>query len=552
MSRGVGGDRFKAQRALWAYGATTLLCVLPPLWVTYPPATDLPQHLAQVAQAVRGEVDPGHTVAWFAPNNLVYLPILLLWQLVGPERVAGCCLALLAALWVLSHFAVAVTFRRPLLAAALASVLFYNGILYWGMLNFMLAWPVFLLWYILFSKLVTSDGRFEWRLYPWLVLCTFLLAWSHVLALGLSGIVGLALSLRGALRLPLRTHLVRLTSFAPCVVLTLPWVAALSQQREDAGFIMGAIWSQTLLARLRTVLLDTVSSGDKMFNVLMFFVLLVWIAGGVRWHRKKLDARATVTETSAGEDALSRGEQAAPAKVPPLRSRNSALRWDGPARWDQGLLTSGCVLAVLYLVLPDKYLNTIYFGFRFFPWAMVLLVLASPGPQLAPLVKNVVGAAVLAAFSLLTSLHWIRFERDDLDGLTLALDKLPQEASLVGFDFLYQSPSFHSERPFMHLAAYGSVLKSARLNFDFSRHGTGLLRGPIPQDPWTPGIEWAAHWARPSDLRYFQYILVGRERWDNQYFPNREWLRPVTFSGTWRLHESLLWSPDLLDPATAR
>jgi hypothetical protein len=56
-----------------------LMCSCPFFFVEFPPATDLPQHLAQIHLArelIAGGGSPEFTLNIFAPNNLIYA---LIW-----------------------------------------------------------------------------------------------------------------------------------------------------------------------------------------------------------------------------------------------------------------------------------------------------------------------------------------------------------------------------------------------------------------------------------------------------------------------------------------
>src|SRR5262249_40205745 len=132
-----------------AWALTSALVLLPFASVALPPATDLPQHEAQVfllLHALRHETTL--TIQWYGPNTLAYLPLLLIRLLVSPQAAGRGTLALLAIGWNTTHFIAA---RRRGIApenAALAALLVFNFGLYWGFLNFLAGWPFFLLWIV--------------------------------------------------------------------------------------------------------------------------------------------------------------------------------------------------------------------------------------------------------------------------------------------------------------------------------------------------------------------------------------------------------------------
>jgi len=487
------------RRAALAFVVTAIGCALPALLVTYPPLTDLPQHVAQVAQVMRGEQMPGQFVAWWAPNNLVYLPLMLLWWLFAPHRVGALSVVLMSLIWTSATFALAKYLRRPAIAAALASLLFYSGILYWGMLNFVVAWPVFALWWILFDRAL-EGGRASWKAPALLVAGTCLLFWAHVLALGFAGLSALALTVYDWRRAPWQAHAVRLASFIPAAALAILWAFQLRADRLASGFPVGALWTHSLLDRGRILLTQTASNGDTFETVIVFAALLIWVLGG-------------------------------------LLARRAPIRRGAPP-WHGRLLVTGLVAALVALTCPDKYFNTIWFAVRWLPWAGVFLLLASPGPPLRKPLAFAFGLVVVVYFGLTTSLNWVLFERTNLTGLSAAIQAVPIRSRVLGLDLLKVSVSSDAIPASLHVVAYAKVERGATINFDFSEHQTGLVRGPVTRSPWTFGLEWFPERLRPTDLQYFEYVLVGSPDPDSVDATFAAWLEPVTHSGVWRLYRS--------------
>src|SRR5690606_21589103 len=198
-----------------------------------------PQHVAQVARSMQGGLEPGQYVAWWAPNNLIYLPMMVLWKFLGAQRVASGTLIVLAVLWTTACFALARSKDRTPPAAVLASLCFYNGIFYWGMINFLLAWPCFVLWWSQFDRYLTNNKR-NLPSFVFLALSTLLLAWAHVLALAAAAVLSLGLCALHLKQSGWKRSTLTLSTFLPTAALIVPWVLLLSHERERAGFQIGA------------------------------------------------------------------------------------------------------------------------------------------------------------------------------------------------------------------------------------------------------------------------------------------------------------------------
>src|SRR5690606_27187088 len=100
------------------------------------------------------------------------------------------------------------------------------------------------------------------------------------------------------------------------------------------------------------------------------------------------------------------------------------------------------------------------------------------------------------------------FTRSELSGLSAALAATPKNARLIGLDFLKSSPLVGG-RPFLHLASYATLRRGASTHFDFSEHGTALIRGGQRPTSWTRGLEWFPERVRSTDFAHFDVALVG-------------------------------------------
>ncbi len=122
-----------------------VLLALPLAWVTIPPITDLPQHVAQVRLLgdALSEADSLYRVNALAPYCLGYLTFALGWAAAGPMAAGRIGFALLAALWLVALVFLAKSRSRPWPAALLAGVLFWSHAAYWGFSSFLFGASVF-------------------------------------------------------------------------------------------------------------------------------------------------------------------------------------------------------------------------------------------------------------------------------------------------------------------------------------------------------------------------------------------------------------------------
>ncbi|MGZ8840431.1 MAG: hypothetical protein ACXW2M_02605, partial [Candidatus Aminicenantales bacterium] len=178
--------RFGRKTGIIVAAGLFVLAILPIVLSEFPPSTDLPQHIAQVRLFLDALKSPGdlYVIQWLAPNNLVYLFLLIFWLILPVTWVGPAILVLIVFLWIGAIFLLAARKGRPTEAAILACLLVFNQSFYWGFLNFLVGFPVFILWFVL----TTRDARDRsWKLYAGLVGTSILLYGSHALWLAAGG-----------------------------------------------------------------------------------------------------------------------------------------------------------------------------------------------------------------------------------------------------------------------------------------------------------------------------------------------------------------------------
>ncbi len=468
-----------------------LLTAVPFLAVKFPPLTDLPQHVAQVrlfAEAI-GHPDSPYKIQWMTPYSLVYTVLGASWLIFGPQNAGRVAMLVIALLWIAMLHLLAARLNRPPLAAALATVLFFGHILYWGFYQFALGWPVF----IGYLLLLGTDFRSRWREAlafsgAWIVLYFTHIFWFLV-AFAWLGITHLFI------KKDISKLVVRAGGAVPLFVLAAAWYPNLAAY----GFQSTTIWATAPFERLLPTWLADASFGGlkgalepAVFGVIVAWILLAWL----------LDRRGF------------------------------------PAGADRTLLLLGSFLFVLALFLPDKYTNTIRFSQRWVPPGLAFLLLGLPEIKVRKSVLATVVLASLLAFFAVTSLNWMAFDRSELSGLDESLEALPQSPRVIGLSFIKGSGIVRG-RPFIQIFAYAQVYRGGELNFSFADFGPSLVVYRTRRRlAWTSGLEWFPERAQKSDLLSFDYALISGDDKLHEALGQDHTLIPVTSTGRWRCYRT--------------
>ncbi len=469
-----------------------VLACLPLAAVTFPPATDLPQHLAQMqllAEAIRHPHGP-YVVQWWAPNGLAYL-FVALSSLVAAPLVAGrLTLALLVAAWITATAWLAHERGRRPSAFVLASVFVFAHPLYWGFIEFLVGWPLCAVYMGLLSRPTLSRRR--WMLL-WLVAAA--LYGAHVLWLGatLVGVVVFSV----AERTTARTCLRRIAPLSVPFVAAAFWSWRLGAERSAGGFEVGARWSTLPWQR---VLPDA------------------WVSsalGGLQGPLESVVVGLATLYVIAGAIATR----------------------DSERKLDRGLAALAGLLLATALLAPNKYLNTLGFASRWLGPAYVLAILAvPPPPRIRPALMLLLSFATLTLFVTATTASWMAFENEELLGLETALAQVPDGSRVVGLDFVRKSDIIAGD-PFLQLFAYAQALHGGTLNFSFAEHGSSLVRYRAPRsEGFTPIMEWFPDRFQPSDAQYFDVALVNAPPSLHIRLAQTGEFEPTSASGTWRLY----------------
>jgi hypothetical protein len=493
----VSGNADSGPRALDArtwIAVSLVLTSLPFLFAPFPPSTDLAQHVAQIRlarDALSGSA-PELLVGWLAPGNLIYAILATLWVAMSPVLAGRMGLWLVLNAWAIATVSLALKRKRSPTPALVACVLAFQAGAYWGFINFLVGWPVFVAWVHLTSQATPKPAGRRHSL--WLGLVVLLLYEAHVLwfAMGIVWLIGAGLLARW----PLRTWTARLAMLGPGLLLLVFWYPTLMASRSL--FRTRAYWTTMPWERLSPIRLCEIAMGGQAgpWPAITGAVLLAWIAAALvtRWRDLRTES-------------------------------------------DRTLLLAAGLFGALALFAPDQYMNSILFAQRWAPCAVALLLVGLPTPRL-PFYSQIVGLIVGAA-CISTSLAWSSFNNTEMDGFRAALDATPSNAGVLELDAVRASEVVGGQ-PFMQMMAYLQAEKGGAINFSFAEHGSCLVGYRSPRElAWTPGLEWHPERVQRDDFLQFDVVLVNGQPRVHEHFLKTAPVRPVTTSARWRLYSVL-------------
>ncbi len=202
--------------------ASLALVSLPFLAVYFAPITDLPQQISQIRLLIDSFTNRDNTpylIQWVKPGNLSYFLLGVCWIFFDPPTAGRIAMMIIAFFWVLAIHFVSWRRDRPAEAAGLATLFVFNQSLYWGFYNFMLGFPVFVLW----LQKTTSTTDKECRAREAVINLGYgvLLYSCHILWF-LGGIVWLVFQGLAFFR-SIKATLLRVLCLAPVILLTIYW-----------------------------------------------------------------------------------------------------------------------------------------------------------------------------------------------------------------------------------------------------------------------------------------------------------------------------------------
>ncbi|MBN1543532.1 hypothetical protein JW992_15430 [candidate division KSB1 bacterium] len=474
-----------------AYSVLLILFAFPFLFFPLIPATDLPQHISQIRLLLDQLARPDGNIfiGWYSPNVLVYFIILFFWQIVSPVMAGNLTLYLLILAGTGAIFFYAYRLQRPVETALLASLFMWNLNLNWGFFNFLLGWPFFLLWLMLFP----SNPR-TWRWFA-LALLAYCLLWSHALWFMVTcfwSAVYLLFQKRRWLY-----DFWRLSTLLPAGIYSLVWFPRLSSLRRLGGFQLSPRWANWPWERLVPHRLVDQFFGNIRGPVegFLLFLVFMWLVLSFLTHRKNLRKQLSPVPLSAAFTLFGIG-----------------------------------------LLAPDFFMNTLYFAARWMPWGLALLMLAMPVPRIDRFFRLSFASVLLLSLLVATSAAWHGFNRLEMKNFMTLIDQLNSQNQLLQLDF-EKTSSYVKGRPFLQSVAYFQAVKDGEIQFSFLQHGNGIVsyKRPIPS-AWNNKLDWQAESLKINDLYYFDRVMVQASDSLHTRLAAHFGLIPVTLTGRWRLY----------------
>ncbi len=468
-----------------------LFIVLPFSFVSFPPSTDLPQQLGQIhllAEILEGRTEL-YSINWFAPNNLVYLLLAASEFLFSPPLSGKIALIILVLLWVGSVFYLSWKRQRPMENAVLAAPFVYNQSLYWGFLNFLIGWPFFVLW------LVQSSKPMDKRNWLFMLMLSLFLYGSHALWFLIGSFWLLLYSIIHWKTW--KSFVSRMSCIVPIGVLSVVWYTMFSSTLKASYFETVPKWINNPIERLAPEYIVKSMLGGLRGNLepVVSLIILGWIVLTFLTNRRQIKSKT-----------------------------------------DKTLLICSLFFAAIMLFAPERFMNTILLSERWFPCAIILLLLGLPAPAINKNLLRAAAITLLIVFSIQTARTWHLFEQKELSGLMDSLSRLPDRQRVLGLDFAKKSELVRG-RPFLQMYAYSQVLKGAALNFSFAEHNSLIVRYKEPPEvKWTPLLDWFPEHLNYRDFSFFDYALVNAEVAMHSQLSSLKILDPVTNKGRWRLY----------------
>lgn len=471
-----------------------LLATVAPFWATaIPPSTDLPQHLGQIyllEQTLAGYRQDLIVTPWFYPNTLVYWLMYGYWQIFDPVTSGRMVLSTMAAAWVGGTWLLCVTRNRPIENWLIGVPLAFNFLFSWGLLNFLIGWPIF----CLFIVIATGTNT---RAKPLLMMMgALLLYFAHALWFAMANLWLALLLIDTQPKQRLRLAI----TMAPGWILALAWYPKLAASRHNSGVDTGLIWRTMPHERLDLGYLTDAALGSLSGQIESMFVTLIlaWLFAIVITNKGRI--------------------------------------FSEPA-CDKPLMLSASALLLAYWALPAIYMNTIFFNQRWLPCGLTLLLISLPSPRIPKRYTIALGTGSLLLLGAATIQGSKEWEREQLGGFMDAIHQVNTSERVISLNLL--DGSFHIKgRPGLQLFAYAQALRGADIHFDFTEHYSGIVQYRNPRQPNPERrLVWSPTLATPSQIAHYDKVLINADNTLHQYAKRRWRLEQVgNATSSWRLY----------------
>ncbi len=436
--------------------------------------------------------DTEYTLQWWTPYSALYPFIFIISALFEPLFAARLVTFFVVGSIVTAIHLLAYWEDRPHWNATLASILVFNCSLYWGFLPFIFGWVAFVMWLRILKHHVHTEPSLRNDLL--LFASGLFLYASHALWFA-AGLLWFGVY-----------HLVYRAPFKQTIRRTIPVTALVAigvlgyLKLQTTGFNSPTIYGEFPFERLSPGnLVDAILGGVKgPIEPMIIASLFGWMTLAIWQHRHELRKHV-----------------------------NSPL------------LLTAAMFFVLFLILPQKYQQTIMFAQRWASPALILCLLALPAPSIKLSLKSLLSLALLSGFTLATCLTWLTFEQQDLPGLEDALDNVGTSNKVLGLSFYTATDEdeLFKYRSLIHIPAYSQLLHHGQTNFSFAEFGSmPVVYKEIHNRPWTINLEWYPENVTNEDFQFFDHVLVSGNDEQHEFFAQMPQLTPATQHGIWRLY----------------
>lgn len=192
------------------------------------------------------------------------------------------------------------------------------------------------------------------------------------------------------------------------------------------------------------------------------------------------------------------------------RARTKAATSEPGARHFLRLAPLAPLAAALYFVLPTGYAWIWPIAQRFPLLALLLLLPALPRLPRRSWLVVALGLAVLCAHERIRVAHaFAHFDGEEVGDFDAALATIPEAQRVAGLIYARGSQSVRFS-PFIHYVAYYQARKGGAVMFTFADFPQSPFRfreqNRPPRVP--PRWEWLPQRVRPSELAWYDYVLV--------------------------------------------
>jgi hypothetical protein len=482
-----------------------LLLSLPFFFVHFIPVADLPQHLAQIRlfeDILKNPQQGEFSINAYGANSLVYFLVGFNWIIFEPVLAGKAVILELVVAWAIALFTLAKYKERSPVIALISCIFIFNTSLYWGFINFLMGWPIFIIWYLF----VVDDKKSHPRLKQCFVILvlSILLYLAHALWL----LAGLLILLIGNIvrKRNAKLWVAQALCLVPIGIWSITWFFQFAAARGHLSFDTSPYWHTPPIERLHPLwIINSVLGGIRGPAEAMICIgLCCWI-------------------------------------ILSLQTNWGQIR----KLLEQDFFWIGIVFTIIVLLGPEEYMNTILFAQRWAPLAVIFFLYSLPLPKISDSARLGTAFLFLSFFSIATCYSWYQFEKKENSGLEESLIHISDNSKVIGLDFVHES-KYIGGYPFLQSFAYAQVLHGGMLNFSFAEHHSGI----VVLDPakkrmrqWTEGLEWYPEWVKPGDMKQFDYALIHTSEIHHEIFAEKPELKPLTTEGMWRVYQCVRDTP---------